>query len=82
MTEVSCLAPQVHGSAWLFSSLLLNEELLWEDRFATEREIILQVPNLSAGVYHLRIMTQRTRGGTLLKEPRTIYFETDLIVTE
>jgi hypothetical protein len=46
----------------------------------TAGQIVLQVPNLNPGVYHLRIVTQVTHGGSLLKEPRTITFEPDLIV--
>ena len=46
----------------------------------TSGKIILQVPNLSAGTYHLRIVTQVTNGSVLLKEPRTIYFEPNLTV--
>ena len=46
----------------------------------TPGKIILQLPNLGAGIYHLRIVTQWTNGGTPLKEPRTIFFEPALTI--
>jgi hypothetical protein len=47
----------------------------------TAGKIVLLVPNLNAGTYHIRVVTQYSHGGTLLKEPRVITFEPDLIVT-
>jgi hypothetical protein len=46
----------------------------------TAGRIVLQVPNLNAGIYHLRLVTQYSHGSSILKEPRTITFEADLIV--
>ena len=47
----------------------------------TAGKIILQVPSLGTGTYRLRIVTQLSNGSSLLKEPRTITFDTDLTVS-
>ncbi|MDR1325386.1 MAG: DUF4469 domain-containing protein [Treponema sp.] len=39
-----------------------------------------QLPALSAGTYHVRILTQFSGGGTSLKDPRRIDYDADLIV--
>jgi hypothetical protein len=43
-------------------------------------EVIAVVPALSAGVYHVRLVTQYT-SGTFLKTPRTYTFDKDLTVS-
>jgi hypothetical protein len=44
------------------------------------KKILCRVPNLAAGTYTLKIVTQFTSGNTLLKQPRTIVYELPLKV--
>jgi hypothetical protein len=44
------------------------------------KKIICRVPNLPAGTYSLKIVTRFAHGNTLLKDPRTLNYETTLTV--
>jgi hypothetical protein len=47
----------------------------------TAGKIIGKIPALGAGKWKIEVVTQYSGGGTLLKEPRTIGFTHDLMVS-